>query len=163
LHKFLIKVKNAQIYEGNFENYFCFYYCCRFIWMQLTERSGIFSRAFGGGRQRSKSIPDESTSKPAIPTAATNLESATPMKIKIYLLIVLLGLCAPIFANQYDDDERAKRYFDNLDKQEQDNRDAAKQRADDEDAKNVDTSGGGAVVFLVMAGVAIGAWLHFKK
>lgn len=84
--------------------------------------------------------------------------------MKAFFLIFVLSflVCAPIIANQYDDDEKARRYFDNLDKQEQAERDAARQRADNEEAKHQDNSGGGAVILGVLAFVAMGMWAKYK-
>lgn len=78
----------------------------------------------------------------------------------------MLGfVSAPVFANQYDDDEKIRRFAQQIADEDQRQRDAAKQRADDaERANNPHDSSGDWLCLLMSVGIpAFLIWQKYQK
>ena len=87
-----------------------------------------------------------------------------PFNSKAIVLSLLLLSPVVCSANSYDEDEQLRRDAQKLVDQDQRERDAAKQRADDAERKNQDNSGGGGGgIFLILGGAAFGLWYFNKK
>ena len=81
------------------------------------------------------------------------------------LLILALFILAPVLclANQYDDEEKVRRYLDKADKQEQKERDAARQRADDAENPHDSSVGGWLCPGVVVGLFVVYIFLSFQK